>query len=275
MRRRCPGLSVEGTTVSLTFNENLAATTAAQRSQLSYAFTVQGGRYLGTPVENQSPDVGVSGATVTLRLGSGVPPGAEVSVSYDAARAARLGASLRDADGNAVGSFERTLVAGTTAGTVRPLLVGARVAGTVLTLTFDRDLDADSAPAGRRFSVLAEPFDGRGPSRWIRGTGAARVGGEGGRGPGGRAGGAVRAGRCVVPEGRRREPLAGGLRGAGGGGRLRVPGGDGARRRRRRSWCRPTSPERSSCSTTARRWTGTRRRRPATSRCARREPRRR
>ena len=171
-------LSVDGKTVTLTFTENLATPTAKQRGDLSYAFTIQGARYLGTPVENQSPEVAVSGATVTLRLGSGIPPGGEASVSYDADRAASLGASLADAEGNSVRRFVRTVSAGTASGTVRPLLTGARVAGTALTLTFDKALDEGSAPAGSRFMVRTEAVDGRVPSRLIRGMGTARISGK-------------------------------------------------------------------------------------------------
>ncbi|MDE0230037.1 MAG: SwmB domain-containing protein, partial [Spirochaetaceae bacterium] len=164
-------LSVEGTALTLTFTKTLAAPTAKQLDDLRYAFTVQGGYYLGTPVANQSPNVAVDGATVTLTLGSGVPPGGEVSVSYDAAMAASLGAGLQDADGNAVAGFERTLTAAP--GTVRPLLEAARVAGTTLTLTFDRALDESSAPAGSRFWVNTHPTE-----RQLRGTGTARVSGK-------------------------------------------------------------------------------------------------
>ena len=171
-------LSVEGTALTLTFDEALAAPTAKQLDDLRYAFTIQGARYLGTPVENQSPTVGVSGATVTLTLGSGVPPGGTAAVSYDAGMAASLGASLRDADGNAVASFERTVAAEAGAGTVRPLIEAAEVAGTVLTLTFDKALDEGSAPAGRRFRVSTVSVDGRAPARRMRGVGTARVSGN-------------------------------------------------------------------------------------------------
>ena len=171
-------LSADGKTVTLTFTESLAAPTAKQLDDLSYAFTIQGARYLGTPVENQSPEVAVSGATVTLRLGSGIPPGGEASVSYDADLAATLGASLGDAEGNKVRRFVRTASAGTASGTVRPLLTEARVAGTALTLTFDKALDEGSAPAGSRFQVSTEAVDGRVPRRLIRGTGMARVSGK-------------------------------------------------------------------------------------------------
>ncbi len=169
---------VDGKTVTLTFTETLAALSAKQLDDLSYAFIIQGGRYLGTPVENQSPDVAVSGATVRLRLGSGIPPGGQASVTYEADTAASLGASLGDAEGNTVRRFVRTASAGTTPGTVLPLLTGARVAGTALTLTFDTALDEGSAPAGSRFTVSARSVDGRVPRRVIRGTGAVRVSGK-------------------------------------------------------------------------------------------------
>ena len=50
------------------------------------------------------------------------------------------------------------------------------MAGTKLTLIFDEELDAGSAPAGRRFRVIADhPYKRR---RLIYGTGAARVSGK-------------------------------------------------------------------------------------------------
>ena len=164
-------LSAAGTALTLTFTKTLAAPTAKQLGDLRYAFTVQGGYHLGTPVANQSPNVAVDGATVTLTLGSGVPPGGAVTVTYDAAIAASLGAGLQDADGNAVAGFERALTAAP--GTVRPLLEAARVAGTSLTLTFDRALDESSAPAGSRFWVNTHPTERR-----IEGTGTVRVSGK-------------------------------------------------------------------------------------------------
>ena len=108
---------------------------------------------------------------MTLTLGSGVPPGGKASVIYDAAMAASLGAGLQDADGNAVARFERAVTAA--AGTVGPLLEGARVAGTALTLTFDKALDESSTPAGSRFWVNTHPTE-----RQLRGTGTARVNGK-------------------------------------------------------------------------------------------------
>ena len=72
------GATVSGKTLTLTFDEDLAAPadTAETLWALRTAFFVQGGRYQGAPVIDQSPTrVVVSGPTVTLTLGSGVGAG--------------------------------------------------------------------------------------------------------------------------------------------------------------------------------------------------------
>ena len=174
--------------VILTFDKNLTAVldpTNQDRGadqlgndpeeRLSWAFSVSGAYLYGVRLGGRAPGVAVSGSTVTLTLGSDMKflPDTKVSVSYDADFAALMGAILRDDDGNAVSSFSRTMV--TTGGTVRPLLTAAHVAGKELTLTFDKALDKDSAPAGSRFQVVAYPVDWDGPGRFIQGTGTAVV----------------------------------------------------------------------------------------------------
>ena len=117
---------------------------------------------------------------MTLTLGTGVTflPGKDVWVSYDAEYAGRMGAILRDAVGNMVGSLSRRMVADTTAGPERPVVASVQVAGTELTLTFDRALDVNSAPAGSRFRVVVHPVKWDEPSRFFQGTGTAAVSGQ-------------------------------------------------------------------------------------------------
>ena len=154
----------------LTFDEDLAAPDAQMLSDLRYAFSVQGLYYLGNPVPNVSPYVVVNGRTVTLTLGLEASPGRKLTVSYVAGFG---GANLQDTDGNKVASFTRT-VTRPAAGAVPPVLTAAYVARTALTLIFDQELDADSAPAGHRFDVSCR-------SRTcgsIAGTGTATVSGK-------------------------------------------------------------------------------------------------
>ena len=185
-------VTANGRTVTLTLDRNVSAvldSTNEERGsddlgsaeeRLSWAFTVQGAYKDGVRLSNLVPKVAVSGNTVTLTLGRDVAflPGKDVSVDYAAGFAGRRGAVLQDANGDVVGSFSRGMVANATPGTERPVLTAAQVAGTALTLTFDKALDASSAPAGRRFQVVVHPVNWDGPSRVIHGTGTATVSGQ-------------------------------------------------------------------------------------------------
>ena len=185
-------VTANGRTVTLTLDRNVSAvldSTNEERGsddlgsaeeRLSWAFTVQGAYKDGVRLSNLVPKVAVSGNTVTLTLGRDVAflPGKDVSVDYAAGFAGRRGAVLQDANGDVVGSFSRGMVANATPGTERPVLTAAQVGGTVLSLTFDKALDASSAPAGRRFQVVVHPVNWDGPSRVIHGTGTATVSGQ-------------------------------------------------------------------------------------------------
>ena len=171
------GATVSGKTLTLTFDEDLAAPADPEAASMAlrFAFFVQGGRYQGAPVTDQSPTrVVVSGPTVTLTLGSGVGAGQPVTVSYGKEGIALH--QLRDAGGKEVENFTGVAVDNATgrAGPA-PRLARATVEGSTLTLFFDRGPDAGSRPAGRRFEV-----SGRGPTgaRFeIPGTGRARISG--------------------------------------------------------------------------------------------------
>ena len=166
-----------GRTVTLTFDKDLGAMPAAQLTELrKWGISIVGAYVEGVRIPGLSPEgIAIDGRTLTLRLRSQhaaheILPGRPVSVGYRAETAAQEGWPLRGANGAAVAAFTRTV---TRAGAVEPLLSGAAVAGTKLTLTFDEPLDEGSAPAGRRFQVWAEHRDrGR---RLIAGTGVARV----------------------------------------------------------------------------------------------------
>ena len=185
-------VTANGRTVTLTLDRNVSAVLdsaneergsedlGSAEERLSWAFTVQGAYKDGVRLSNLVPKVAVSGNTVTLTLGRDVAflPGKDVSVDYAAGFAGRGGAVLQDANGDVVGSFSRGMVANATPGTERPVLTAAQVAGTALTLNFDKALDASSAPAGRRFQVVVHPVNWDGPSRVIHGTGTATVSGQ-------------------------------------------------------------------------------------------------
>ncbi len=183
--------AANGNTLTLTFDRSVTAVLDATHQErgadeygtvlerLGYVFSVSGAYKGGVRHRNLHPGVAVSGSTVTLSLGdlAFLPGSTDISVSYDAKFAATVGVVLQDTNGNAVGSFTRDSVTNNTGGTVRPLLKAAQVAGTELTLTFDKALDAASAPAGNRFRVVVHPRGWNAESRFISGTGTATVSG--------------------------------------------------------------------------------------------------
>ncbi len=143
--------ATDGKIVTLAFSESLAALSAAPQYGLRQSFAVHGAYHQGIPVGVISPnEVAVSGATVTLTLGSGVPIGKEATVSY-IPEGSGDGQRLRYAGGDKLGSF--TVTAARPAADPPPVPVAARVEGAKLTLTFDRALDESWAPAGSRFRV--------------------------------------------------------------------------------------------------------------------------
>ncbi len=165
--------SVSGKTLTLTFDEDLAVPDEAERAAraLRHAFIIQGGRHLGTPIVNQSPNrVALSGPTVTLTLGTAVAPGQPVTLDYGGAASWHR---LQDAAGNPVADLEnRPVFNATGIDGPPPKLARATVEGRALTLFFDRGLDSASRPAGRRFEVYGNSGDG---SYRVRGTGRAQV----------------------------------------------------------------------------------------------------
>ena len=165
--------SVSGKMLTLTFDEDLEQPGEQAARALRHAFIVQGGRHLGTPIVNQSPNrVAVSGPTVTLTLGTAVAAGQPVTLDYhrDAVAARHW---LGDTAGNAVANLKSRPVADATAAAgPAPTLARATVEGRALALFFDRGLDSASRPAGHRFEVSGDTRDG---SYRVRGTGRAHV----------------------------------------------------------------------------------------------------
>lgn len=106
-------LSVNGTTVVLTFNEALHATTAS-----ASAFTVTASTVIITPTAAV-----VSGSTVTLTLPSAIGPSVNVAVAYvaPASNTATSNAAVQDLSGNDAVSFTgRSVTNNSTADLVAP-----------------------------------------------------------------------------------------------------------------------------------------------------------
>ncbi len=165
----------DGKILTLTFDEDLVTPGANALSDLAFAFAVQGFYHEGILIPNVSPNgVAVSGRTVTLTFGLAAHPGRKLTVSYVGTSSR---ASLRDAQGNRVASFTRT-VTPTASGAIAPVLTDAVVAGTALTLIFDRNLDAGSAPWGGRFVVGCGTCVSTISRTRIPGTGTATVSGK-------------------------------------------------------------------------------------------------
>ena len=118
--------TVNGATLTVTFNENLDSNSASAGS----AFTVSGGR-TGTGT------AAISGARAT------------VTVSY----VQPMSNPLRDVTGNEVVNFSGKQVSNVTGDTTAPTFSRATVDGTTITVTFSENLDPDVTPAGSAFSV--------------------------------------------------------------------------------------------------------------------------
>ena len=153
-------VAATGSSVTLTFDENVVAAVGTLPSALADAFTVT----------VDGVDQGVTGVTtlartqVTLAVGSAIHQGQTVTVSYDFS-VADTNALLDDAN-NDVASFttgENSVPAVTNNSTVASAKLTAatvNAAGTRLTLTFDKSLNAETS-ARDWFTVTAGGFEVR------------------------------------------------------------------------------------------------------------------
>ena len=143
-------ITVGGATVTLTFDSELDGNSVPAKD----AFTV---RVDASEVDLAAANpVAVDGSTVTLTLAEAVGEDSEVEVRYTNPGAGNN--PLRDAaSGIAVETFDFTAAVNTT-DTAAPTLTadGAGIAGRVLTLTFDEDLDEESEPAPGAFEVSVD-----------------------------------------------------------------------------------------------------------------------
>ena len=163
-----------GKTLTLIFDENLAAVDAAALRDLRWRFALQGFiTTQGSPVRSMGPDtVAISERSVTLTVLLAAPRGREITVSYADRESTAPG--LQDAVGNPVASFSAVA---TRAGSQPAFPVAAQVEGAALVLTFDKALDESSRPPGSRFHVRYTSEDWDSEST-VSGTGTAAVSGK-------------------------------------------------------------------------------------------------
>ncbi len=149
----------DGATVALTFSETLLIFQPAYSSAIRNAFTVT---VDGT--ERQTTDFAVSGATATLTMSDTIEGGQTVVVGYD--RSAAGSEALGTGSKRLVANFttgENSVPAVTnnsTAGPARLASAAVDAAGTRLTLTFNKSLNAESS-ARAWFTVTADGADVR------------------------------------------------------------------------------------------------------------------
>ncbi len=169
--------TVNGKTLTVTYNRTLAAVTAADRRALERHFSVRGagGLHGGHRNAYQHPSaVAVSGSTVTLTLGVGARAGDEVTLTY---KLEDHSGPLKGPSGTVAPAFIDLAVTNNTPGNSNPPLpVRASVEGTTLQVVFDGELNGSSAPAGSAFLVETSDLDD--DTRDIRGTGTATVSGK-------------------------------------------------------------------------------------------------
>ena len=161
------GATVNGTALTITFSEDLAAAANLANSAFTVKKTPQSGSeqtvsLSGTPT--------ISGKTVTLTLASAVvDTDTGVKVSY-AVPATGSDNRLKDAADNEVDGFTDQAVTNVTADTTKPTVTGATVNGTALTITFSEDLAAAANLANSAFTVKKTPQSGSEQTVSLSGT---------------------------------------------------------------------------------------------------------
>ena len=152
--------SVNGTALTMIFNEDLAAASALANSAFMVKKTPSGGTEADV---NLSGTPAISGKTVSLTLAAAVTAtDGSVTVKYTKPDAGSSNA-LADARGNAVVTFtDFELVTNVLGDTTVPGISTAVLAadGRALTLTYNEALNAASTPAATAFTVKATPLGG-------------------------------------------------------------------------------------------------------------------
>ena len=150
---------VDGTSLVITFNEDLAAAASLANS----AFTVKKGS--GATTQTLSGTPSISGKTVTLTLATAVTAtDTAVKVTYTKPSTGSAN-KLADSFGNETATFTDQLVDNVLADSTAPELATTAPAvlaadGVTLTLTYNEALKAASVPAAAAFTVRATPMGG-------------------------------------------------------------------------------------------------------------------
>ena len=143
------GASVSGTSLTLTFSETLGAAASLANGAFTVKKTPQDGTE-GTVSLSGSP--AISGATVTLTLGSAVAAtDTGVKVSY-AKPASGTNNKLVDAGGTEAADFSDEWVVNTL-DTTKPRLVRGEIDGDTITLQFSEPLDEDTGGRGDYYLI--------------------------------------------------------------------------------------------------------------------------
>ena len=163
--------AVDGSTLTVTFNEELHQGSVPAGS----AFTVRATPAGGTArTISGTGTATISGMTATVALDGAVVQGETLTVSYTAPDAN----PILDLDGEAAPDFSSLAATNDTpSDTTSPTFSRATVNGRTLTLTVSEFLDTGSAPAGSAFTVSATP-EGSTTPRTISGTGTATISGR-------------------------------------------------------------------------------------------------
>ena len=162
--------TVNADTLRVVFDKSLD--TSVDTHELRFALAVQGAGTAngGNRNASQHPTrVSVSGATLTLVLGTPARAGETVTLTYD-------GELLRGTDGKRAPQFRDLAVTNNTPTGDGPSPFRAAVVRRTLELEFDGALDEASAPPGSAFSVAAS--DANDDGRAITATGTATVSGR-------------------------------------------------------------------------------------------------
>ena len=173
---RPTGATVNGSTLTVTFDQALGALTPPPSGPPEEFFTIHGTR--GALERNgrlYAQTVAVTGDNndklqMTVQAAR---PGEVITLTYRLLRNNR--GPVKGADGKAAPGLVDFPVTNETPGTAGPLLLRASVSGTTLRLVFDGDLDEASEPPGNAFVVTTTDREDK--YHYIRGTGRASVAG--------------------------------------------------------------------------------------------------
>jgi uncharacterized repeat protein (TIGR02059 family) len=142
-------ISSSGTSLILTYNETLSATTAA-----TSAFTISNS---GTAVTVSS--VSASGSTVTLSLGSTIRMGGVVTVSYTDPTASNDANAIQDSAGNDAASFSSQSVTNnsTVAGPPAAPTLGTAIVTNATTISLPFTAGAANGSAITSYTITSSP----------------------------------------------------------------------------------------------------------------------